>query len=65
MLVLSRKTGEKVRIGENIWITAIRCEQGRTRFGIEAPPEVPIHREELLERIAAANKEANQTEAVT
>jgi carbon storage regulator len=60
MLVLSRKPGEKVRIGENIWITAIRCEEGRTRFGIEAPPEVPIHREEVLERIAAA---ANQSEA--
>jgi carbon storage regulator len=57
MLVLSRKTGQRVRIGDNVWLTAIRCQEGRVRFGIEAPAETPIHREEVLERIASAAAE--------
>jgi len=48
MLVLSRKTGEAIHIGNDIRIVAVECRDGRTRFGIEAPPEVPIVREELL-----------------
>jgi carbon storage regulator len=48
MLVLSRKRGEKVYIGDNICITVVDLDGGRIRLGIEAPREVPIHREELM-----------------
>ncbi len=47
MLVLSRKVGEKIWIGEKISITVVRISGGGVRIGIEAPPELPVVREEL------------------
>ena len=48
MLVLSRKLGEKIYIGDNICITVVDIERGKIRLGIEAPRDVPIYRQELL-----------------
>lgn len=48
MLVLSRKLNEKVVIGGNIVVTVVRIDRNTVRIGIEAPPEVPVHREEIL-----------------
>lgn len=48
MLVLSRKLGEKIYIGDNISITVLDIDRGKIRLGIEAPRDVPIHRRELL-----------------
>lgn len=48
MLVLSRKLGEKICIGNNICITVVDIERGKIRLGIEAPRDVPIFRQELL-----------------
>jgi carbon storage regulator len=48
MLVLSRKLGEKIFIGENIAITVVDVDRGKVRLGIEAPRDVPIFRQELL-----------------
>jgi carbon storage regulator len=48
MLVLSRKLGEKICIGDNIKITVVDVERGKIRLGIEAPREIPIFRQELL-----------------
>ncbi len=47
MLVLSRKLGEKIVIGENIRITVVKIDRNQIRFGIEAPGEVPVYREEI------------------
>lgn len=47
MLVLSRKPDERVLVGENIRVTVLKVRGNRVRLGIEAPPEVPITREEL------------------
>ncbi len=47
MLVLSRKVGERIRIGENICVTVVRIAQNGVRIGIEAPPEFTVVREEL------------------
>jgi carbon storage regulator len=47
MLVLSRKVGERVLIGEEISITVVRVANGGVRLGIIAPPEFAIMREEL------------------
>ena len=49
MLVLSRKEGQKIRIGDDILITIVRVSARAIRIGIEAPNNVQIIREELLE----------------
>jgi carbon storage regulator len=48
MLVLSRKLGEKIHIGDHICITIVDIDRGKIRLGIEAPRDVPIFRQELL-----------------
>ena len=50
MLVLSRKIGERIWIGEDIYLVALGIQKGSMRFGIEAPKSVNIVREELLGR---------------
>lgn len=51
MLVLSRKAGERIVLpGSGIVITVTNIQGSRVKLGIEAPPEVPIQRAELLER---------------
>jgi carbon storage regulator len=62
MLVLSRKLGEKIFIGENICITVVDIDRGKIRLGIEAPRDVPIYRQELL---PLKNGEANVPGAST
>jgi carbon storage regulator len=47
MLVLSRKSGESIQIGENITLKVIECRRGRVRLGIEAPKDIDISRGEL------------------
>lgn len=48
MLVLSRKLGESIMIGDNIRVTVVDIDRGKVRLGIEAPRDVPIYRQELL-----------------
>ena len=58
MLVLSRKKDEKIIIGDNITVMVIEIRGDKVRLGIDAPPEVPIHRQEVYEALqqeAAAN----------
>ena len=47
MLVLSRKVGEKILIGDDVTVTVVRVAQGIVRIGIEAPQKMPIVREEI------------------
>lgn len=51
MLVLSRKIGERILIGDDIAITVVRITGGGVRLGIEAPNELPVIREELKQRL--------------
>jgi carbon storage regulator len=60
MLVLTRKKGEGIIIGEDIKITILDNKEGRVRVGIEAPSEKKIFRTEVYERICQENKEASQ-----
>ena len=48
MLVLSRKLGEKIVIGDNIVITVVKIDRNQIRIGIEAPHDIPVYREEIL-----------------
>lgn len=62
MLVLSRKCNEQIVIGNDIIITVVSIRHGTVRIGIEAPPEVSVHREEVLQLIRAAEaKKADNT----
>lgn len=55
MLVLSRKVGERILVGDHIRITVVRLTNGGVRLGIEAPNEMPVLREEVkLNQQAAA-----------
>ena len=58
MLVLSRKPGERLLIGEAVEITILAIRGDQVSLGVSAPRDVPIHREELLERIRRENRRA-------
>ena len=60
MLVLTRKTGEGIIIGDDIKITVVELKGGGVRIGIDAPREMKIHRQEVFDRIKQENKEAAQ-----
>jgi carbon storage regulator len=49
MLVLTRKVGERIRVGESIDVVVTEIRGDKVRLGIEAPPEVKILREELVD----------------
>ena len=65
MLVLSRKLGEKIFIGENICITVVDIDRGKIRLGIEAPRNVPIFRQELLPLDNSGNPPAAKAPALS
>ncbi len=65
MLVLSRKVGERLFIGENISVTVVRVGPGVVRLGIEAPADLPIMREEIKDREPVASSEPNDDSAGT
>jgi carbon storage regulator len=56
MLVLSRKPGEEILVGDNIRITVVEVNGGRVKIGVEAPADVVIHRSELREWLEADAK---------
>lgn len=49
MLVLSRRMGEGIQVGDDVRITVVRIADGTVRIGIEAPQQMPIMREELVD----------------
>ena len=58
MLILTRKTGESINIGNDIKITIVSIDGGQVRIGIDAPKDVIIHREEIYKKIINENKAA-------
>lgn len=58
MLVLTRRTGESLRIGTEVRVVVLSSSGNQVRLGVEAPSPVPVHREEVYRRIAEANQEA-------
>jgi len=60
MLILTRKTGEAIVIGEEITIRVLEVKGGQAKIGVEAPGHVAVHRQEIFERIMEENKKAAQ-----
>lgn len=58
MLVITRKIGEKMQIGQDISVTVLDVHHGRVRLGFSGPREVPIYREEIHRRMQAETREA-------
>ena len=67
MLVLSRKAGEKIKIGKDIVINILKIEGGIIRIGIDAPQRIPILRMEVFEKIQNENIESvsRKTDEIT
>jgi len=61
VLVVSRKIGERILIGDKIAVTIVKIGNGGVRIGIEAPPEMAILREELAEQLRLAEQLAIET----
>lgn len=53
MLVLSRKLGEKIVIGDKIVVTVVKIDRNQIRIGIEAPQEVSVYREEIAPTVVS------------
>lgn len=57
MLVLSRKVGQRILIGDDIAVTVVRVTGGGVRIGVEAPAELAVVREELAEQLEQADRQ--------
>lgn len=51
MLILTRRVGETVMIGDNVTVTVLGVKGNQVRLGVNAPKDVAVHREEIYERI--------------
>ncbi len=60
MLILTRKVGETLIIGDDITVTICAVKNSQVRVGIKAPKDVDIHREEIYERIQKEKEELNR-----
>lgn len=64
MLILTRKAGESIFIGDNIKITVLDTKGSQARVGVDAPPSYKIYREEIYLQILEENKIAAKTSSV-
>ena len=62
MLVLSRQRDESIMIGDNIVVTIVDIRGDKVRLGINAPSEIPVHRQEVYEAIQRENLRASRLE---
>jgi carbon storage regulator len=60
MLILTRRVGETLMIGDNVSVTVLRVKGNQVRLGVNAPKDVSVHREEIYDRI---KREQDQDQA--
>ncbi len=59
MLILTRRVGESLMVGDDVTVTVLGVKGNQVRIGISAPKTVAVHREEIYERIKASGSAAN------
>ena len=59
MLVLSRHRDESIMIGDDVVVTIVDIRGDKVRLGIQAPNDIPVHRQEVYEAIKRENRKAN------
>ena len=69
MLILTRRVGETLMIGDSVTVTVLGVKGNQVRIGITAPKDVAVHREEIFQRVDKADKathkdESNKTDEV-
>ena len=62
MLIITRKRDQKIKIGDDVWVTVTRVRNGQVALGIEAPPNTNVVRAELLGRDHRFDKPSGNTQ---
>jgi carbon storage regulator len=60
VLILTRKVGESIMIGESVEVKVLGMRGGQVKIGIEAPKDLKVHREEIYQRIRAEQESERQ-----
>lgn len=60
MLILTRKIGESLLIGDDVEITVLSIRGSQVKLGVKAPKEISVHREEIYQRIKALTENSEQ-----
>jgi len=62
MLILTRRVGETLMVGDDVTVTVLGVKGNQVRIGVNAPKDVSVHREEIYQRIQKEKSEAQQSE---